>query len=156
MTTASPAFRPRTYTYSTGLTWQEGRAGMLEPEGKPPSRVASPPEFKVEPGTWTPEDLFVAAVESCTMTTFLALSTRGGLPLLRYESSAEGKLEWVDGGFRFTVVTVRPRVTVSAPDAVQAARDLLEDAHRRCLIGKSIQATVELEPEVRVGEPSPS
>ena len=145
-----PTFRPKTYTYTTGLEWKEDRAGMLHAEGKPPLRVASPPEFKGEPGTWTPEDLLVAAVESCTMTTFLALAARGGLPLVAYSSSAQGLLERTDGGFRFTHVVVQPRVTVSSAPDVARALELLNDAHGACLITNSIKATVELKPQVQL------
>ena len=149
MDAAMPTFKPRTYTYTTGLEWKEDRAGMLQAEGKPPFRVASPPEFKGEPGTWTPEDLFVAAVETCTMTTFLALAARGGLPLVAHSSSAQGLLERSDEGFRFTHVVVQPRVTVSSVANVPRALELLKDAHDACLITNSIKATVELRPEVQ-------
>ncbi|MBI3191832.1 MAG: OsmC family protein, partial [Pedosphaera parvula] len=53
-------------------------------------RVASPPEFKGEAGVWTPEDLFVAAVNVCTMTTFAAFAQRLNLPVLSYRCEAEG------------------------------------------------------------------
>jgi len=39
-------------------------AATFSSSGKPSFRVASPPEFRGEEHVWTPEDLFVAHVES--------------------------------------------------------------------------------------------
>lgn len=122
---------------------------MLGSEGKPEFRVASPPEFKGEAGVWTPEDLFVAAVNICTMTTFLAFASRRHLPLLGYESDAEGLLEFVDGVYRFTRVTLRPEIVVETGAAVADAEKILHDAHLNCLIANSIKAEVIIDPIIK-------
>lgn len=140
----------KTFTYNTSLMWAGDRAGMLYSPGKPEFRVASPPEFKGEEGIWTPEDMFVAAVETCTMTTFLAFAFNKKLPLQAYESSAEGKLEFVDGGYRFTEVLVKPVITLHSEDAVDEAHRIMHAAHEKCLIANSVHAKVEVEPEIRI------
>lgn len=140
----------KTFTYNTSLKWAGDRAGMLHSPGKPEFRVASPPEFKGEEGVWTPEDLFVAAVETCTMTTFLAFAFNKKLPVQSYESSAEGKLEFVDGGYRFTGVIVKPVITLNSEDAIELARQIMHAAHEKCLISNSIHASVDVDPEFRV------
>ncbi len=145
-----PKPKYKTFTYNTHLKWIEDRAGMINSEGKPEFRVASPPEFKGEEGVWTPEDLFVAAVESCTMTTFLAFAYRKKLPLASYDSRAEGKLEFVDGGYRFTTVVLQPQIFVKSEEAVEEAERMIHDAHEKCLIANSIKAEVTIEPEIRV------
>lgn len=141
--------RHKTFTYRTGLRWMGGRAGVLGSEGKPEFRVASPPEFRGEAGVWTPEDLFVAAVNVCTMATFLAFAHKSGLALTSYTSEAEGTLEFLEGGYRFTKVSVRPEVVVAEPAAVAQAEKVLEDAHKACLISNSIRSEVLLEPVIR-------
>ena len=40
-----------------------------------------------------------AAVDSCLMTTFLAIAENSGLEFLHFESKASGKLEKVDGKY---------------------------------------------------------
>lgn len=70
------------FHYNTQLRWSGERRGDLSSEGKPGLEIAAPPEFKGHPGLWTPEDLFVAAVEICTMTTFLAFASHKKLGLL--------------------------------------------------------------------------
>lgn len=142
-----PQFRPKSYTYRTSLAWTGTRAGQLECEGKPGFRVASPPEFKGEAGVWSPEDLFVASVNICTMTTFLAFAERAKIVLHGYHSDAEGTLELVDGGFRFTRIVVRPRVKVLAGHEEQA-RQVMEDSHKKCLVSNSMRCEVVVEADV--------
>lgn len=146
--TAQPKVKYRAFTYRTGLRWEGNKSGTLQADGKPSLRVASPPEFKGEAGVWTPEDLFVAAVDICTMTTFMAFAQRLQLPVLTYTSSAEGMLEFVDGGYRFTKVVLRPKIVLGTPEAAEQVRRTLEDAHRSCLIANSIRAQVILEPVI--------
>src|SRR5262245_32660600 len=89
---AGTRVKHKTFSYRTGVRWLGNRSGLIRSEGKPDLRVASPPEFKGEAGVWTPEDLFVAALDLCTMTTFAALTQRRGLEIVSYDSSAEGTL----------------------------------------------------------------
>ncbi|NUO79883.1 OsmC family protein [candidate division KSB1 bacterium] len=146
--TATPKVKHKTFTYHTELMWLDNRAGMLRAEGKPAFRVASPPEFKGEAGVWTPEDLFVAAVETCTMTTFIAFAQRLNLPVVSYHSRAEGVLEFVEGNYRFTKVILRPTVVVANAEFIEQTTKTLHDAHKSCLVANSIRAEVVLEPRL--------
>jgi organic hydroperoxide reductase OsmC/OhrA len=112
--------------------------------------MSSPPEFKGEPGMWTPEDLFVAAVETCTMTTFLAFAQRLNVPFVSYASSAEGTLEFVQGTYQFTKIVLRTNIEVTSGEAGEQAKHALEEAHENCLIANSIKAVVILLPTITV------
>ncbi len=150
VTTAPPLkTKYKSFNYHTALQWSDNRAGWLRAEGKPGFRVASPPEFKGEAGVWTPEDLFVAAVEACTMTTFIAFAQKLNLPLVAYQSHAEGVLEFTEGGYRFTKVMLRPTIVVADASAIPAAEKTLHEAHRACLIARSIRAEVFVEPVIK-------
>jgi organic hydroperoxide reductase OsmC/OhrA len=80
----------KVYTYKTNTSWTEGKSGTLSAEGKPMLKITSPPEFRGEPGMWTPEDMFVGAVEVCHMATFLAFAARKQIPITSYRSHANG------------------------------------------------------------------
>ena len=149
--TAQPKVKHKTFTYHTRLRWTGGRAGLLSSEGKPDIKVASPPEFRGEAGVWTPEDLFLASVETCTLMTFAAFSERMKIPVVSYESNAEGLLEFVDGGYQFTRIVLRPVVTVSTPEAVEQARKTLDDAHHACLVARSVKSEIVLEADIKAG-----
>lgn len=141
------------YFYSTEVEWTGERAGDLRAPILPNLRVDAPPEFKGHEGAWTPEHLFVAAVNSCFMTTFLAIAENSKLELLSFKADAKGKLEKLDGqGFMMTEIVLRPKLVIpNARDAERASR-ILEKAERTCLISNSVKTEIRLEPEVNVIE----
>jgi organic hydroperoxide reductase OsmC/OhrA len=147
-TPQQPVKKYKTFTYHTNIQWTSDRQGMLRADGKPELNVSSPPEFKGIPGVWTPEDLFVAAVEICQMSTFLAFGIRKELPLRSYTSAAEGTLEFVDGNYRFTKIVVRPEIVVGNSWTKEQVEQLVHTAHDNCLIGNSITAEVVVEPKI--------
>ena len=61
--------RRKSWRYTNTVTWKENKKGVLTSEGKPDLEVATPSEFGGPEGSWTPEDLLVASVNSCIMTT---------------------------------------------------------------------------------------
>jgi peroxiredoxin-like protein len=142
------ATKHKTYTYSAKTKWSGNREGTATSEGLPGLQFASPPEFKGTKGRWSPETLFVAALDACTMLTFLSFADRKEVEVVSYESQAEGTLEFVDGSFRFTKVTLKPRIVVKGDDAVGTAEDLVERAHDKCLIANSTTADVTVDATV--------
>jgi organic hydroperoxide reductase OsmC/OhrA len=141
--------RHRSFIYTTDLGSIGQRAGILSSPGKQEIRVSSPPEFKGEDGVWTPEHFFVAAVDSCTMMTFLALARRQGLVVMKYSSQATGVLEFLEGKYSFSKVTLEPHIFVEHIEDIRKAKDLLNEAHRTCLIANSIRSEVTIEPTVQ-------
>ena len=137
------------YSYSTEVEWTGERRGDLSAQDLPDLRVDAPPEFKGHEGAWTPEHLFVAAVNSCFMTTFLAIAENSKLEFVSFSADAKGKLEKLEGqGFIMTEVVLRPKLLIShARDAERAGR-ILAKAEKACLISNSIKTATKLEPEV--------
>jgi organic hydroperoxide reductase OsmC/OhrA len=152
---AETKVKHKTFTYHSALEWKGSRACVLESKQKPPLRASSPPEFKGEAGVWTPEDFFVGAVNVCTLTTFVAFAERLGFRFESYTSEAYGVLEFQDGSFRFTRVTVNPHIVVFDASAVAEATEILHNAHEKCIIANSIRATVDVVPTIEVAAPAP-
>ena len=148
--TATATITPKSFTYRTSVGRVEGRSADLHSEGKALLRVSSPPEFKGESGLWTPEDLFVAAVEVCLMLTFAGIAEKRWLKFATYESHAEGLLEWQQGSYRFTRVIVSPTITFFEEQSIPVAREIIERAHDTCLIAKSVACEVIVEPSYKV------
>jgi len=140
----------KSFSYENNVTWKSARRGVVRAAGKPDLEVSSPPEFKGEAGIWTPEDLFVGALNTCILMTFVALATQKGLEFASYECRAEGKLEFVEGKYRFTEVKLYPQIVVRSPQDVERAKEILESAHANCFISNSISSAVALSPEIRV------
>ena len=140
----------KSFSYENHIAWKSARRGAVRAAGKPDLDVSSPPEFKGEAGIWTPEDLFVGSLNACILMTFVAFATQKGLDFASYECRAEGKLEFVEGKYRFTEVKLYPQIVVRSPQDVDRAKNLVETAHANCFISNSISAAVTLSPEIRV------
>ena len=137
------------YSYSTEVEWTGERRGDLSAQDLPDLAVDAPPEFKGHEGVWTPEHLFVAAVNSCFMTTFLAIAENSKLEFVSFSADAKGKLEKLEGqGFIMTEVVLRPKLLISHARDVERAGRILEKAEKNCLIAKSIKTETKLEPEI--------
>jgi organic hydroperoxide reductase OsmC/OhrA len=146
----SSTLKMKSFTYHTSVAGVEGRTASLRSDGKPALRVTSPPEFGGGPGVWTPEDLFVAAIEVCLMLTFVGIAAKRGLPFANYESKAEGLLAWEEGSYRFTRVVVSPSITLFDDHSMAAAREIIERAHATCLVANSVSCEVVVEPTFEV------
>lgn len=140
----------KTYTYTTDLVWQQEKKGIMRSDQKPAVEVATPPEFKGHPDIWSPEDLFVAAVNSCIMTTFLYYVEKKNVDLSSYKSRAEGILEFREMKLIFTEIKIFPEIKVKSKDDIENARESIEAAERNCLISNSIKSVVKVTPEITV------
>ena len=141
---------PKIYPYSTSLEWTDEHKGILSCEGKPDIGVACPPEWGGHPGIWSPEDLFVASIEVCTMTTFLFLLEKYTGSLVSYRSRATGTAQMVNGVFVFKDVTVEAAVGVAAPEDVEKATRAFTEIAEWCLVTKTVKCQVRVEPHIFV------
>lgn len=143
------------HTYQVTVAWKHGRLGVVTaPAVDDAFEVATPPPFSggLE-NHWSPEHLFTAAVNTCFMTTFLAIAENSKLAFQAFACAADGVLEMVDGKYQMTHVKLMPEVVITnEADATKAGR-ALEKAEKACLISNSINATVSLQPTVVVAKP---
>jgi peroxiredoxin-like protein len=144
----------KSFRFQTGVRWLHDRQGITSASARPDIEVSSPPEFKGEPGLWTPEDLFVSAINSCLLMTFLAYAEREELELCKFSCHAEGLLEYSEGKYRITEVVLKPDLWVNSEEDVLLAGDILERAHRDCIISNSVRAKIQVVPQIRSGIPS--
>jgi peroxiredoxin-like protein len=137
------------YYYESDLEWSRETEGSLRAAGRPMIAVGAPPEFKGRDGTWSPEDLFVASLNTCYMLTFLAIAENSKISLVSFSSTAKGRLEKVPGSsYQITEIVVKPTVIIaSANDLVRLPR-ILEKAKENCFVSNSIKSAIKIEPEV--------
>jgi peroxiredoxin-like protein len=142
------------YLFETETEWKGGREALTRGGEIPELQVSAPVEFLGKPGRWTPENLLVAATEVCVMETFLAICEWSHLTVASYRSTAQGKLEKVDGSLRFTGITIRPKIQVAREEQRIVAAQILEKAHKACAVSNSLRTTVTLEPVIEVLQPA--
>ncbi len=138
------------HEYTVQVDWTSGRQGNMLVEGKPTIEVAAPPEFDGPEGIITPEDLFVAAVASCFMTTFVTFSKKLRFEYKSFSCTAKGTLERVEKGFQFTKMLVDATVTVQSEDLRHKAERALELAGKYCLVSNSLKCETKHENHVLV------
>lgn len=138
--------------YNVNINWENDRKGLMSsPVLDSNIEVATPPEFPGGmPGIWSPEHLLVAAVNSCLMTTFLAISENSKLNFSNFESNADGKLEKVDGKYMISEIVLSPVLTINNEADRDRALRILEKSEAACLISNSIKSTITFKPEIKI------
>jgi organic hydroperoxide reductase OsmC/OhrA len=135
-----------------GTTTYNGysREVRVEVDGKAPLPMSAAPAFRGDGTLWNPEDALVAALSSCHFLSYAALCARSGIEVVAYEDDATGTLDRVDGKTRFTEVTLRPKVTITAASDPAKAKALHARAHDICFIASSVAFDVRHEPTIVV------
>ena len=147
-----------TAVYHTTVTWCGEHWGHIVMGNGPEMAFSAPPDAQGHPGVLTPEDAFVAAINTCIMMMFLWAAERYKLDLLGYECRAEGtKLIELDRTEIFTDVVLRPRIRVGVgeakPEVVRArVRKALQSAEKYSLVANSVKSAIHIEPEVELVE----
>jgi organic hydroperoxide reductase OsmC/OhrA len=146
----------RTATYHTHVTWKGEHWGHIRMGNGPEMDFSAPPDVQGHPGVLTPEDAFVAAVNTCVTMMFLWTTERFKLDLVSYECEGEGtKLIEIDRTEIFTSVTLRPRIIIRARGEEKSAierrvRRALESAQKYSLVANSVKSEVRVEPEIEI------
>jgi peroxiredoxin-like protein len=138
------------HNYVVDVKWERDRLGLLSSHDLNTTiETATPPEFpKGMKGIWSPEHLLVAAVNSCLMTTFLAIAENSRLNFTNFESKAVGKLEVIEGKFMISEITLMPVVTVVNEADKDRAERILQKSEAACLISNSIKSKINFKPSV--------
>lgn len=139
------------HTYQVDLKWKEGRVGEVSsPELDEKIECATPPEFpKGVPNIWSPEHFYAAAINSCFMTTFLAVAENSQVELESFECSTVITLERPEGKYLITQAEISPVITLANPekDAAKALR-VVEKSSANCLVTNSMKTEIHLNPKI--------
>jgi organic hydroperoxide reductase OsmC/OhrA len=146
----------RTATYHTTVRWKGEHWGHLQLGNGPEMDFSAPPDAHGHAGVLTPEDAFVAAINTCVMMMFIWAAERFKLDLVSYECFAEGtKLVELDRTELFTQVLLRPRLIVRSGEyekdrILRRLQRALDSAVKYSLVANSIKSRLVLEPEIEI------
>ena len=146
----------QTATYHTIVTWKGEHLGRIVMGNGPEMDFSAPPDAKGFPGILTPEDAFVAAVNTCLMMMFLWSCERLKVNLIAYECRAEGtKLIELDRTEIFTQIRLFPDIRVKAgeeapPSIETRIQRALKSAQKYSLVANSIKSEVIIEPRIEI------
>lgn len=142
--------RSKRFRYSNSIRLAEKGEGTIESMDKPSIKLSTPVEFGGKAGIWTPEELLVASVNSCLMTTFSYYAAKKDFKFISYESQAEGIIELFEMKYSFSRITIKPKIKVSSKGDIETAENLLKISENNCFITNSIKAEIILEPEIKL------
>jgi uncharacterized OsmC-like protein len=145
-----------TATYNTTVTWKGEHWGHLKMGNGPQYIFSAPPDAEGHEGVLTPEDAFVASVNTCVMLMFVWAAERFKLDLLSYACYGEGtKRIELDRTEIFTQICLSPHIRVAANGGDTAAvearvRRALQAAQKYSLMANSIKSDLTIEPQIEV------
>jgi len=147
---------PRTATYHTTVQWKGEHWGHIRMGNGPEMDFSAPPDALGHSGVLTPEDAFVAAVNTCVMMMFIWSAERFKLELVSFECHAEGtKLIELDRTELFTQIVLRPRIVVRAnalekDGTLKRLQRALDSSVKYSLVANSIKSKLILEPQIEI------
>jgi organic hydroperoxide reductase OsmC/OhrA len=113
--------------------------------------ASAAPKYRGSMECVDPEEALVGALSGCHMLTFLAVCSKEGIVVEKYDDEAVGYLEPNENKkFAITRVVLRPKITF-APGHQPAAEKLAElhaHAHAGCFIANSVTTKVTIEEPV--------
>ena len=141
--------KDKQFFFEMKLNWLTSDRGILTSATvKDSIRVATPPEFGGEKGQWSPEDLFLGAISSCFMTTYLSFVKKMGFSIAHFECNAIGQVALVEGRYEFTTINVYPKVYIADDEVREKAITALQKTQKYCLISNSVKSQIVYHGEV--------
>jgi organic hydroperoxide reductase OsmC/OhrA len=137
--------------FTVNLAWDKDKEGTLTARKNPHLPVATPPDFGGPQGVWAPEELLVASVGSCLMSTFLYFAERFDVPVAAYSSVSAGSLAKTPAGLRFANIDVAIDATVPNEEAAKraGALRLKEKLEQYCPVSTSLNCPVRVTLDLR-------
>jgi organic hydroperoxide reductase OsmC/OhrA len=123
----------KSYSCRIRVNWTQHKRGIVET-----INFATPAEFDGEPGLWTPEHLLWASAGTCYVATPQAVAEASKLGFDAVEVSVEGKIEKLEGGLKFTKITLRPVVNRHREDDRERTGRVIEKSEQVFRVSRSL------------------
>lgn len=158
---AKPENPSPTHRYSMSIEWTGNngpgtlsyrsyrRDHVISAQEKVPIEASSDPAFRGDATRYNPEELFLAALSSCHMLTYLHLCAVHGVVVVAYQDDAIGVMqEDGKGSGCFDRITLHPRIRVTAASSQEQAKSLHHQAHALCFLARSVNFHIDIDAEI--------
>jgi len=134
------------HNFEVSIVWSEGHEGDLKVQGKPDLPLSSPPIWGGYGDRFSPQELFVASVAGCYMTTFSEFARRMGLTIKSLQVRGRGTVErHPQGGWHFTRIHVQMDIATPDEKTVHKVQRAVQLTHKYCMVSRSLKCQVEVE-----------
>ena len=115
--------------------------------------ISAAKEFKGDKTKHNPEDLFLSALSSCHMMSYMYLCDKNNITLLNYTDETSGVLVVnSDGSGEFISIVLHPIVTILEKNKIDLAIRLHKEANRLCFIANSCSVPIDLKPQIQISK----
>ena len=139
-----------TFVYKNHSKWTDGRKGHIKMENGVELDFSAPPALHGHPDVLTPEDAFMAAINTCYFMMFVWATERFKIDLVSFECEALGKVtEFMDKTSIFNEIILKLNI-VARNTTPEKINSVIKSARKYSLIAESIKAEVKIEPEIKI------
>ena len=142
----------RTYIFKNTVSQEQNEPSKVMLSGPGQMEIGAAAEFGGSDQILNPEEMFVAAINSCLMNTFFYFTQKFKIETLSYNSHASGQLEKQSNGFRFTNVEVRAKVQLPEEKFTEKTQETGILAEKYCLVSRSVACPVDYKLEIEIKE----
>lgn len=139
-----------TFIYKNHSEWIGGHKGHIKMENGVELDFSAPPALHGHPDVLTPEDAFMAAINTCYFMMFIWAAERYKIDLVSFECEVYGKVtELIDKTSVFKEVGLKLKIIArdTTPEKINA---IIKSARKYSLIAESIKAKITIEPEIKI------
>jgi len=134
--------------FRNAVCQNSGQPAKTKMSGISEVEIGPPPEYGGNSNSLNPEEMLVAAVNSCIMLVFFHFAKKYEVEVASYHSDAEGKVEKTKNGLRFTNVEVRARVSLGSAGSAEKIEEIAQLAEKYCLVSGSLACPVQYSVQV--------
>ena len=142
----------RTYIFKNVVARNQNEPAKVIFSGSGQMEIGAAVEFGGRGQGLNPEEMFVAAINSCLMNTFFYFIQKFKIETLSYNSQASGRLEKQIDGFQFISVEVKAKVQLPGDKFAEKIHEAGRLAEKYCLVSKSVACPVKYQLEIEIKE----
>lgn len=136
--------------YHVDVLWDGETGGSVRCDKCDELRIDMPEDFEGHGRSPCPDQLFLASIGGCLLTTFIHFANRFQLGIGDLGISVEGEVSLIEGvGYRIRSVEVKVRVEADTEE-VEVAEKCAELARDYCHITKSIENAIPVDVAIEV------
>jgi peroxiredoxin-like protein len=120
----------------------------LSVDNLPDIEIAPPVGFGGPGDTWSPEDLLISSVSTCTILSFRVIAKASRFEWISIECESTGELSRVAHKTLFTKIHTKAKLTIAKDASVEKAKKLLIKAEQTCLVSNSLSSERTIECEI--------
>ncbi|MCF6193031.1 MAG: OsmC family protein [Kangiellaceae bacterium] len=124
----------------------------LSADNLPTMEVAPPPGCGGPGDVWSPEDLLMSSVASCTILSFRAIARASKLEWISLNCTSVGTLDSVERRTQFTEIVTRATLTITDESDRAKAEKLLHKAEDVCLVSNSLTSRSSIDTTIIIAD----